>query len=136
MFLGTEYVSPLTIFKDYGSSANPYDVGGSDLLLQTEVISSVVGDKTEAGDMPSSGSYQYSSRAVGIMHVPHRWNVSCPHRPHSLESSSSGCVTHVHPWAWWPFGGVGCWCCSLLLPLKCIIRSSLVRREFTVWFFG
>jgi hypothetical protein len=69
-FLGTEYVSPLTIFKDYGSSANPYNVGGSsDSLFKTEVISSVIGDKTESGDMPSSGSYQYSSRAVGILHA-------------------------------------------------------------------
>lgn len=95
VFLGTEYVSPLTIFKDYGSSANPYDVGGSDSLLQTEVISSVVGDKTDAGDMPSSGSYRYSSRAVGIMHVP-PWGKDARQNPHVMALESDGLIDVDH----------------------------------------
>jgi len=95
-FLGTEYVSPLTIFKDYGSSANPYNVGGSsDSLLQTEVISSVIGDKTESGDMPSSGSYQYSSRAVSIGHFDN-YPLSARYIGHTMSIESDGIIDVDH----------------------------------------
>jgi hypothetical protein len=69
VFLGTEYVSPSIIFKDYGSSDNPYLVGsGSDSLLQLEVIASVFGDRTESGDMPASGVSDYSARGIAAGH--------------------------------------------------------------------
>ena len=69
VFLGTEYVFPMILFNDHGSD-NQYGVGGgSDSLTQLEVIATVFGDKTEFGDMPGSGSSDYSSKAIATAHL-------------------------------------------------------------------
>jgi hypothetical protein len=69
VFLGTEYVFPMILFNDHGSD-NQYGVGGrSDSLLQLEVMATVFGDKTESGDMPGSGSSDYSSKAIATAHL-------------------------------------------------------------------
>jgi len=69
IFLGTEYVFPMILFNDHGSNYQ-YGVGSSsDTLLQLEVIANVFGDKTEAGDMPLSGSSEYSSRGIATSHL-------------------------------------------------------------------
>jgi hypothetical protein len=68
-FLGTEYVFPMILFNDHGSDYQ-YGVGSSsDTLLQLEVIANVFGDKTEAADMPGSGSFDYSSKGVAAAHL-------------------------------------------------------------------
>jgi len=68
-FLGTEYVFPMILFNDHGSDSE-YGVGSSsDTLLQLEVIANVFGDKTEAGDMPVSGSSDYSSKGIATAHL-------------------------------------------------------------------
>ena len=68
-FLGTEYVFPMILFNDHGSDYQ-YGVGSSsDTLLQLEVIANVFGDKTEAGDMPVSGSSDYSSKGIAAAHL-------------------------------------------------------------------
>jgi hypothetical protein len=69
IFLGTEYVFPMILFNDHGSDYQ-YGVGSSsDTLLQLEVIANVFGDKTEAADMPGSGSSDYSSKGVAAAHL-------------------------------------------------------------------
>ena len=69
IFLGTEYVSPMILFNDHGSDY-AYGVGlNHDTLLQLEIIGSVYGNKTNFGDMPVSGSSDYSSRAIATAHI-------------------------------------------------------------------
>ncbi len=69
VFLGTEYVFPMILFNDHGSDY-AYGVGSSsDTLLKLEVMASVYGDKTNSGDMPTTGSHNYSSRAIATAHL-------------------------------------------------------------------
>jgi hypothetical protein len=99
-FLGTEYVFPMILFNDHGSDYQ-YGVGSSsDTLLQLEVIANVFGDKTEAGDMPVSGSSDYSSKGIAAAHLGWSYGGAAPYNARKIdylmgvESDSTLVVDH------------------------------------------
>jgi hypothetical protein len=68
-FTGTEYVSPLITFKDYGGDSL-YGTGwNGDTDLRKQAIAAAVGDYTQSSDMPASGSFSLEGASVAAAYV-------------------------------------------------------------------
>ena len=68
-FTGTEYVSPLITFKDYGGDSL-YGTGwNGDTDLRKQAIAAAVGDYTQSSDMPASGSFTLEGASVAAAYV-------------------------------------------------------------------
>lgn len=91
-YLETEYVAPAIISVDYGRNCL---FGGCDDDLAEDIIASVGGDFTAAGDMPAAGISYMNARGIALYHTK---NMSRPQGSvqHLLAAESDGRVDIDH----------------------------------------